>query len=191
MRGKKIVRMQVIALVCVSLLLPQAVMAAGPAPKVKINDVALTDSGMLAGQIVDQQGIGKAGAQVVVWQQGRKPVQTVADRTGKFQVAGLTGGMAQVATSGSQNIYRVWTAKTAPPAAKPGVLLIDSGQVVRGACGPCCPSDGCCPTSGCCPTGPCGGIGQWVLPAVATSAIIAGVVIATSDTSTTAATISD
>jgi hypothetical protein len=161
-------RMQIIALVCVGMLLPHAVMGATPAPKVQITDVALQNGGLLNGQIVDQQGIGKVAAQVVVLQQGRKPVQTVTDKTGKFQVVGLSGGTTQLLTNNGQGVYRLWTAKAAPPTAKANALLVSNGQVVRGqACGPCRPA-----------------WQGWILPACAAGGIIAGVAVATSNTST-------
>ena len=166
MRGTKLFRVQIIALVCVGLMLPHTVLGAAPAPKVKINDVALGNGGVLIGQGVDQQGIGLASAQVVVLQQGRKPVQTTADRTGKFQVAGLNGGTAQVVTAGGQGVYRLWTANAAPPAAKPSALLLSNGQVVRGQHH---------------------GMGGWLLPALAAGGIIAGVAVATSNTSSSPA----
>ncbi len=165
MRGTRILRMQVIALVCVGLLMPQALMAAAPA-NVKINDVALGNGGTLLGQVVDPQGLGVAGAQVVVLQQGQKPVQTVADKTGMFQVVGLKGGTAQVATTGGQNVYRLWAANTAPATAKHSALLLSNGSVVRGQMQ---------------------GMGGWLLPALAAGGIIAGVAVATSNTSSTPA----
>ena len=166
MRGTKIFRMQIIALVCVGLMLPHTLLGAGPATNVKINDVALGNGGTLVGQVVDQQGLGIAGAQVAVLQQGRKPVQTVADRTGKFQAVGLNGGTAQVVTAGGQGVYRLWTANTAPPAAKSSALLLSNGPVVRGQHH---------------------GMGGWLLPALAAGGIIAGVAVATSNTSSSPA----
>ena len=166
MRGTKLFRMQIIVLVCVGLMLPHTVMAAAPAPKVKINDVALGNGGVLVGHIVDQQGLGIAGAQLAVLQQGQKPVQAVADKEGKFQVVGLKGGTAQVVTAGGQGVYRLWTANTAPPSAKRSALLLSNGQVVRGQHH---------------------GMGGWLLPALAAGGIIAGVAVATSNTSSTPA----
>lgn len=166
MRGTKLFRLQIIALVCVGLMLPHTLMAAAPAPKVKINDVALANGGTLIGQVVDQQGLGIAGAQVVILQQGRKPVQTVADKTGQFQAVGLNGGTAQVVTAGGQGVYRLWTANTAPPAAKRSALLLTNGPVVRGQHH---------------------GMGGWLLPALAAGGVIAGVAVATSNTSSSPA----
>ncbi len=166
MRGTKLFRMQIIALVCVGLMMPHTLLGATPAPKVKINDVSLGNGGALIGQVVDQQGLGIAGAQVVVMQQGRKPVQAVADRTGKFQVAGLNGGTAQVVTAGGQGVYRLWAANTAPPAAQRSALLLSNGPVVRGQGNP---------------------LGGWLLPALAAGGIIAGVAVATSNTNSTPA----
>ncbi len=166
MRGTKLFRMQVIALVCVGLMMPHTLLGATAAPKVKINDVALGNGGALIGQVVDQQGLGVAGAQVVVLQQGLKPVQTVADRTGKFQVVGLKGGPTKVVTAGGHGVYRLWAANTAPPAAKPAALLLSNGPVVRGQGGH---------------------LGGWLLPALAAGGIIAGVAVATSNTNSTPA----
>lgn len=158
-------RMQIIVLACVGMLLPHMVMGATPAPKVQITDVALQNGGLLSGQVIDQQGVGKVAAQVVVLQQGRKPVQTVTDKTGKFQVVGLSGGTTQLVTTSGQGVYRLWTAKAAPPNAKASALLISNGQVVRGqAYGPAWQG--------------------WILPACAAGGIIAGVAVATSNTST-------
>lgn len=166
MRGTRLFRMQVVALVCAGLLLPHTVLGAGPAPQAKVTDVALGNGGALVGQVVDQQGIGIAGAQVVILQQGRKPVQTVADNTGRFQAVGLGGGTAQVVTAGGQGVYRLWAANTAPPAANRSALLLSNGTVVRGQMG---------------------GMGGWLLPALAAGGIIAGVAVATSNTSSTPA----
>lgn len=168
MSGKRLFRKQVIAIVCIGLILPQAVLAAPTAPKAQITDVALANGGMLIGQVVDPQGIGKAGVQVVVLQQGRQPIGTVTDRAGNFQVAGLTGGAAQVVTEGGQGVYRLWTANAAPPVAQSRALLVANGQIVRGQA---CYGQG--------------GVGQWILPALAAGGIIAGVVVATSNTDTT------
>ncbi len=166
MRGTKVFRMQVIVLVCVGLMMPHTLLGATPAPKVQIRDVALANGGALIGQVLDQQGLGIAGAQVVVLQQGRKPVQTVADRMGKFQVVGLKGGTAQVVTAGGQGVYRLWAANTAPPAAKRSALLLSNGPVVRGQGGH---------------------LGGWLLPALAAGGIIAGVAVATSNTNSSPA----
>lgn len=173
MIGKRLFRKQVVAIVCIGLILPQAVMAAPAAPKVQINDVALANGGMLIGQVVDQQGLGKAGVQVVVLQQGRQPVHALTDRAGNFRIVGLSGGTAQVVTEGGQGVYRLWTANAAPPVAQSRAMLIANGQVVRGQ-GYCDPCSG-------------GGIGQWILPALAAGGIIAGVVVATSNSDTTPA----
>lgn len=168
MRGTKLFRMQIIALVCIGLMLPHTVIGAAPTPQVKMIDVALGNGGTLVGQVVDQQGLGIADAQVVILQQGRKPVQTVADKNGKFQAAGLNGGTAQVVTAGGQGVYRLWAANTAPPAASRSALLLSNGTVLRGQdyCGP---------------------MGGWLLPALAAGGIIAGVAVATSNTSSTPA----
>jgi len=124
---------------------------------------------MLVGQVVDQQGIGIPGARVVVRQHERDLVGTVADRTGKFAVSGLRSGTYQLAAANGQATVRLWTAKAAPPVAKSRVMIVSgSDQVIRANLG--------------------GGIGPWVLPALAAGGIIAGVAIATSNNSSSPGT---
>lgn len=171
MKGSKMLRKQIIVLVCVGMMIPNSLALAVGVPQanqVKISDVALAANGLLTGQVVDQQGIGLANVPVSVRQQGREITSAVTDRTGKFVVAGLRGGTCQLLAANGQAVVRVWTANAAPPIAKTSIMIVSSNtQVLRANYG--------------------GGIGPWVLPALAAGGIIAGVAIATSNSSTTPA----
>jgi len=178
-RRNKLFRAQITALVCVGLLLSQSVVLADNIPQAKVTDVALTAGGTLTGQVVDQQGIAKAGVQVAV-RQGRQTLATVTDHAGFFRLSGLRGGTCQVMAGQRQAAYRVWAVNTAPPIAQSSVMLVSRDWLVRGA------ND--------CDTGYgggghggglfSGGWGPWVLPALAAGGIITGVAVATSNTST-------
>lgn len=161
MKRKRLFRTQVVAMVCVSLLLSQSMVLAGNMNRQITTDVTLAAQGMLVGHVVDQQGIGIADARVVVRQNDRDLVRTVADRNGKFAVSGLRSGTYQLAAANGQATVRLWTAKAAPPVAKSRVMIVSgSDQVIRGQGG---------------------GIGPWILPALAAGGIITGVAIATSN----------
>ena len=130
-----------VALSCVGMLMapvataataPVAVRADVQAPR----DVALHQGGKLVGQMLDAQGAAIAGATVSVKTAGKEVARAQTDLAGKFQVAGLQGGVHQVATAGQQDTYRLWAPQTAPPAAQQGLMLVTSTDVVRGqGCG--------------------------------------------------------
>lgn len=169
MKGTRLFRTQVVAIVCISLLVSQSMVLAGDMNRQLTTDVALAAQGMLVGQVVDQQGIGIADARVVVRQHDRDLVGAVSDRTGKFAVSGLRSGTYQLAAANGQATVRLWTANAAPPVAKSHVMIVSgSDQVVRAQFG--------------------GGIGPWILPALAAGGIITGVAIATSNNSSTPST---
>ena len=96
----------------------------------------------------------------------QKPVQVLdaMDRFQRCSYANVHRGVYQIATSGSNGIYRLWAAQTAPPAAQAKLLVVNDGQI---ALGQCC-HDGC---GGCCGSG-WGLLGNpWVLGGIVAAAI--------------------
>ncbi len=165
MKGTRFFRTQVVTIVCIGLLVSQSMALAGEMNRQVTTDVALAAHGMLVGQVVDQQGIGIPGARVVVRQHDRDLAGTVTDKNGKFAVSGLRSGTYQLAAANGQATVRLWTANAAPPVAKSRVMIVSGfDQVIRAQFGG-------------------GGIGPWILPALAAGGIIAGVAIATSNNS--------
>ena len=162
MSGHKLYRAHLVALVSIGLLLSPSVALAGNVPQAQVTDISLASGGALIGQIVDQQGIGKAGVQVVV-RQGQETLVTTTDQKGFFEVKGLRGGTCQIAAGEAQAAYRLWAVNTAPPAAHSDVMLVSDGSIVRANVGFFA-----------------SGWGQWILPALAAGGVIAGVAIATS-----------
>ncbi len=182
----KRLRVVVVVLSCVGMTLPTTVMAAptvvlakqiGQAPR----DVALHEGGVLVGQLLDAQGVGVAEAPITVKSAGKEVARATTDKDGKFRVMGLKGGVHQVVAVGRQDVYRLWAPRTAPPAARRGLMLVSSTDVVRGQCDcgtPVCGS-ACSGGGGVYGGGGGGGIGNWIAnhPLITAGAIAAAIAI--------------
>lgn len=132
--------MSAICLACVGILLPDATLhaaggddarPAGPAKPSIITDVELAPGGVMLGQIVDEQGLGRSGIPVTIRGADRQMVTTRADRDGRFQVPNLRGGLYHVTAGQDRRIVRAWAAATAPPSARKHVTLVARRVVVR------------------------------------------------------------
>lgn len=112
-----------------------------PAPKAttkaasKIRDVALSEEGVFAGRVIDDQGKPLDGV-VVKLVRGEKEVATTnADAKGRFEFASLKSGVYQVQTPQSQTAYRLWSSDVAPAQALKTVVVNGSSPIVRGQLG--------------------------------------------------------
>ncbi len=128
----KVRKLQLLAvtLSCVGMLTSPLAMAAPPNAMPK--DVVLHDGGVLLGQIVDSQGGALIDAPVVLMSGTKEIARAQTDRGGKFSVAGLKGGVYEVASPGHRGLYRLWAPQTAPPAAQQGLMLVTANDFVRG-----------------------------------------------------------
>jgi hypothetical protein len=120
------------AIASVGMILPTSAVAATPAAPAKNSDVALRTGGLLVGQVVDQQGVAKAGTPVSVQFAGKEVVSTTTDKNGVFAAKGLRGGQYQLVTPQGDSACRLWAADTAPPSARPAALVVSNNDVVRG-----------------------------------------------------------
>jgi hypothetical protein len=125
---KRTVGLAAIALSTLGLCLPQVALADTPttattAPAPAVVDIALADGGVLHGQLVDMQAGNAANAPVVVRTKSQEVARTVTASDGRFSVTGLRGGVYQVAAGQGQGVYRLWTAKAAPPSAQKSALV--------------------------------------------------------------------
>jgi hypothetical protein len=118
------------AITSVSMAVPATGMAASPLALG--NDVALRDGGLLVGQVVNPQGVAQANSPVSIRFANHEVVRTTTDANGVFAARGLRGGQYELVTTEGVGSYRLWAADTAPPAARPAVLLVSGDQVVRG-----------------------------------------------------------
>jgi hypothetical protein len=90
-----------------------------------ITDVELGRDGTLRGRVVDAQGAAKAGSELTIWS-GKKPLAKIKSNVkGEFAFSGLRAGIHQVTTEKGAFACRFWALNTAPPAAKPSIMLID------------------------------------------------------------------
>lgn len=118
------------AVACFGMVLPPAALASAPA--VGPTDVALRTGGVLVGQVVDQQGVAKAGAPVLIRYGEHEVVRTTTDQNGVFAAYGLRGGQHQLLTEDGVSVCRLWAPNTAPPGAQPAILVVSGNSVVRG-----------------------------------------------------------
>lgn len=115
-----------------SCLVPARLPAADVPPTVVVRDVALTSAGELHGVLVTKEGRPRAAAQVNLCQGTGICASGTTDAKGGFVLRGVKPGVYQLATGEAAALYRVWTAPTAPPAAKPNALLVEGQSVTRG-----------------------------------------------------------
>lgn len=120
------------AIACVGMAMPTSAMAATPAAPAVNSDVALRTGGLLVGQVVDQQGVAKAGMPVSVQFAGKEVVSTTTDANGVFAAKGLRGGQYQLITPQGGSDCRLWAADTAPPSARSAAMVVSGNDVVRG-----------------------------------------------------------
>jgi hypothetical protein len=142
MKRTRFFRGGIAALVCSSMLTAQLAQAASPAvssstrsiesPQHAIRDIALADAGVFRGQVVDAQGQPRAQLPILVARRGEPVAKAQTDQNGRFAVEGLTGGMYEVHTPVSTDIYRVWTNGTAPPSAMTEAMITPDENLVRG-----------------------------------------------------------
>jgi hypothetical protein len=73
--------------------------------------------------VVDLQGASTVGVPVSVRSQDKEVAKTATAKDGRFTVSGLRGGVYQVAAGEGQGVYRVWSAKAAPPSAQKNAVV--------------------------------------------------------------------
>ncbi len=116
------------AVFSLSLSAPAIEPAVAPPPA----DVELDPQGFLHGLLVDINGVPVTGMPVVVSQGDRVVAQVPTDLLGRFAVGPIRGGTYQLAAGDQMKGVRAWTARTAPPSARPMTLLVVGSQTVRG-----------------------------------------------------------
>jgi hypothetical protein len=132
-----IVKTLSVVLAAAGMCMPQALMAAETAARQPITaDVALTEGGVLLGQVVDTEGAARAEVPVAILAGGRELALAKTDGSGYFAFRGLRGGVYQLVAAEGHGLYRVWSPGTAPPSAQQGALVVAGQDMVRGNWGP-------------------------------------------------------
>ena len=127
MRNGKLVRGMVALLAMLGMCVPELALAVPQPATPAVADVAMTDGGVLHGQLIDLRGGNAVGVPVSVKSQDKLIVRTVTVKDGHFAVPGLKGGVYQVAAGQGQGVYRLWTAKAAPPSAQKNAIVFTQG----------------------------------------------------------------
>jgi hypothetical protein len=132
MKTGRLVRGIIVSLAVVGICMPGMAFAAPPAAAPAVVDVAMSDGGTLHGQLIDLQGGNATGVPVSVKTQNQKAIQTTTVKDGHFTVSGLKGGVYQVGAGQGQGVYRLWTAKAAPPSAQKHAIVFTQGLMGGG-----------------------------------------------------------
>jgi hypothetical protein len=132
MKMGRFVRGMMISLATLGVCLPELALAASPPTPPAVIDVAMADGGVLHGQVVDLQGRDATGLPVSVRAQNQEVLRTTTAKDGHFTVQGLRGGVYQVATGEGQGVYRLWTAKAAPPSAQKNAIVFTQAAGAAG-----------------------------------------------------------
>lgn len=127
------------ALACLGMMLPvDVLLAAQPSEKFtaaraapQVRDVALAADGSLRGRVVSLAGIGLGEVGVVARLAGREVARATSDKTGYFSLAVPRGGVYEVQAGSQITLYRLWAARTAPPAAAKAALIVAGEDVLR------------------------------------------------------------
>jgi hypothetical protein len=130
MKTRKSVRYMTALAAVMGMCVQSSAFAGEPAPRPPVVDVALSDGGVLHGQVVDLRGtaVAKAPVSLATQQRSVAGVTTAAD--GTFKLQGLKGGVYRVATAQGRGIFRLWSPGTAPPAAQTSAIVYTQNQVV-------------------------------------------------------------
>ena len=139
MQTSKFLRAAAFTLSSAGLLVPQSVFATTPVVQAEVQsvapivlDVALSQGGVMRGQIVNGQGQPIANAPVSLHHAGKEVASTSSDAEGNFAFSGLRGGQHVIVSGDQAGLCRVWTAETAPPSATQNMLLVQGNETVRG-----------------------------------------------------------
>ena len=127
-------RTLVVSATC-AMLCPPVVLAGDP-PAVIVSstviDIKLSEDSVLRGTAMSAAGNAQAGAMVTLAQSNQSVATAQANEQGQFGFRLAKGGMYQLAVGEQVLMVRAWSAKMAPPAAKPELLVVTQTQLARG-----------------------------------------------------------
>lgn len=106
-------------------------MGKSPTGKLVIRDVELNQAGALVGRLVDQAGRARAQQTVAISHRGQVIAHARTDDGGFFAAPVKKGGVYVVQVGNTVSMLRAWAAKTAPPSAAKGALLVSNATVSR------------------------------------------------------------
>lgn len=110
------------------------VLADGPV-EVRSKDVALSDSGVLNGTVLNTAAQPVSDVAIQILHEEKVVASTKSDAEGKFAVRGLRNGAHVIQVAGVQQPVRFWGQDAAPPAALTQMAIVVPDDVVRGQAG--------------------------------------------------------
>ncbi len=93
--------------------------------------IALHRQGILVGQVVDRQGVGRKGEVVVIKSRRQIVASVKTQANGRFMIRGLRSGLHQIESRSSVASVQFWAAQAAPPAAKSAVILLADDKITQ------------------------------------------------------------
>lgn len=122
-----------VCLACIGMVAPQVAIASDKVPQSpKRADVSLTAGGTLNGSVVNAVGEAQAGVPVTVRFKGHTIAHATTNKSGRFAVRGLRGGVHEIVTPVSHTTQRLWSAAMAPKSARTAVVVKPGPTIVRG-----------------------------------------------------------
>lgn len=114
-------------------LLPAVPATATTSPiRTTIWDVRLNEQHTLQGRLVDLEGGPLANRQLHLLYSGTPIAQTTSDAEGRFEFSQVSVGMYQLRFDSYAVNCRVWSPRTAPPAARPELVVLAAPDTIRG-----------------------------------------------------------
>lgn len=116
-----------------TLVVPQKSQAADPAPtRTVVRDVALEADGSLRGSLLNSEGKPQVNSEVALVK-GNDIVSVAKTQSdGTFAMKLVRPGVYEIASAKSSDVFRVWNARSAPPAAQTSAMIVESNAIVRG-----------------------------------------------------------
>ncbi len=126
------------AIACTSMLTPRVswgeeanLPRTAPRPVARVTDVRLDAQQRLRGQFVDRQGRPQNARPVQLYGRDGLIGRAKTGPDGLFCFDSVPGGVYQLRIENQAAVCRAWTMQSAPPTARPAILLVD-GAAVRG-----------------------------------------------------------
>lgn len=126
-----IIRSLLVPVLAVSLAFSPVAHAIQPSAGAAMEDVELSDKGVIVTRVVDLQGNPVAQQKVTVMFQDREIASAISDADGLVAISGLRPGVHAITTDMGTTVCRFWSEGTAPPSAIRVPAVVSDAEIVR------------------------------------------------------------
>jgi hypothetical protein len=126
-----ITRTLVVTALSVSLVLNPAAAMCHAAGGSSLQDVQLSENGVVVTRVVDLQGNPVANERVTILFQDREIASAISDADGLVAISGLKPGIHAISTQMGATVCRFWSGGTAPPSAVMVPAVVSDVEIVR------------------------------------------------------------